>query len=90
MPTQVTQWLLNMATPGLVADAGIGSPNRLLYNGLPERPAGTAFTNKATNPGFESGTTGWARSSTNSLQLICSQTGCGGDAPTPHTGRYLG
>lgn len=85
---EVTQWLLATATPDLVTDARPGSANRLLYSGLPEKtPA--ACTNKIANPGFESGVTGWNRTSTNGLQLICSGTTCGADMPAPKAGSYI-
>jgi subtilisin family serine protease len=56
--------IVNGATTGVVAGAGSGSPNRLLYSllsgGTPPPPTGG---NLLANPGFESGGTGWSATS---------------------------
>jgi subtilisin family serine protease len=86
-PAQAAAWVVSQATPGIILNPMTGSPNLLLYNGLPA-PAPVACTNKVANPGFESGVASWSRSSTNALTLICTAAGCTG-APAPHTGSYL-
>jgi hypothetical protein len=86
-PAQVVSWLIGQATPDVVLYPMAGSPNRLLYSGLPLPPA-AACTNRIANPGFESGVANWTRSSSTGKQLICSNSTCPGMV-VPHAGSYL-
>jgi hypothetical protein len=87
-PAQVATWLINMATPDVVLYPGTGSPNRLLYNGLPEPGGIPVCINRIANPGFESGIANWTRSSSTGKQLICNNTTCPG-MPIPHAGSFI-
>ncbi|HEX5596060.1 MAG TPA: S8 family serine peptidase [Micromonosporaceae bacterium] len=63
-PQQVRDHLVNTATPGVVTNAGTGSPNLLLNVGNSGGGGGTCSPGqKLVNPGFESGSTGWTASS---------------------------
>jgi hypothetical protein len=86
-PAQATDWVLGYATPGIVLNPVMWSPNRLLYSGIPT-PAPVACVNKVANPGFESGVANWTRTSTNGLGLICTSTSCSSEGPTARTGNY--
>ncbi len=57
-PQQVRDYLVTNATSGVVTSPGSGSPNKLLYvvNG---GGGDCSSGQKLTNPGFESGETGW-------------------------------
>ncbi len=60
-PTTVANAITSTATTGVVSGAQTGSPNRLLYSpltgGTTPPPTGG---NLLSNPGFESGATGWS------------------------------
>lgn len=73
-PAQVSSALVNMSTPGIVTDAGSGSPNLLLYSSPTSTASGTppsiSTTNGLSNPvysgntytiswGASSGVVGW-------------------------------
>jgi subtilisin family serine protease len=64
-PSTVANAITSTATTGVVTGAQTGSPNRLLYSplsggGTTPPPTGG---NLLTNPGFESGSTGWSATS---------------------------
>jgi subtilisin family serine protease len=64
-PSTVANAITSTATTGVVSGAQTGSPNRLLYSplsggGTTPPPTGS---NLLTNPGFESGSTGWSATS---------------------------
>lgn len=75
-PTQVTDALLNKATPNVVSDPGKGSPNRLLYSQVNSTTSGSCFPEYSDLPAII-GTAGNdpALNGTNSAERICGLTG---------------
>jgi subtilisin family serine protease len=65
--SSVASAIVSNATTGVVTSPGTGSPNRLLYSlwsgGTPDPTDPPPTGNLLTNPGFESGATGWSASS---------------------------
>lgn len=59
-PAAVGNAIIGSATTGKVTSPGTGSPNRLLYSLIGATPPPPPSSNLLVNPGFESGTTGWA------------------------------
>ena len=80
-PATVTAAIINSSTPNKVTNAGMGSPNRLLYSLLsaPPPPPPPPGTELLLNKGFESGGVNWVATA----GVITNSTG-----QTPRTGSW--